>query len=205
MYTLIFFTSSPGDPSNFTSGSFRPVSESESTENNSFVELTVGDMDEINIHSGSRVPNNSGVFDIARVASVLPEGHDWVPVTSSFDCSSECDIQEIILMSQPSEGSPSRSRSSKSKMDSNMFGPATTMAVGLGSLQRFSHKPPKTNPNSSMSSRLSNIIPSGFKMVDDDSSEQKRIDEDTDLSELDFERDESPPNSISSLSSYSLA
>jgi len=194
-----------GDPSNFTSSSFRPVSESESTENNSFVELTVGDMDEINIHSGSRVPNNSGVFDIARVASVLPEGHDWVPVTSSFDCSSECDIQEIILMSQPAEGSPSRSRSSKSKMDSNMFGPATTMAVGLGSLQRFSHKPPKTNPNSSMSSRLSNSIPSGFKMVDDDSSELKGIDEDTDLSELDFERDESPPNSISSLSSYSLA
>lgn len=194
-----------GDPSNFTSDSFRPVSGSESTENNSFVELTVGEMDEINIHSGSRVPNNSGVFDIARVASVLPEGHDWVPVTSSFDCSSECEIQEIILMSKPAEGGPSRSRSSKSKMDSNMFGPATTMAVGLGSLQRFSHKiPPKVNPNSSMSSRLSNSIPSGFKIIDDDSSELKGIDEDTDLSELDFERDESPPNSISSLSSYSL-
>eukprot|EP00587_Corethron_hystrix_P002163 CAMPEP_0113312596 /NCGR_PEP_ID=MMETSP0010_2-20120614/9370_1 /TAXON_ID=216773 ORGANISM="Corethron hystrix, Strain 308" /NCGR_SAMPLE_ID=MMETSP0010_2 /ASSEMBLY_ACC=CAM_ASM_000155 /LENGTH=576 /DNA_ID=CAMNT_0000168467 /DNA_START=1190 /DNA_END=2920 /DNA_ORIENTATION=+ /assembly_acc=CAM_ASM_000155 len=38
----------------------------------SFIELTVGDVDEINIDSGNRVPNISGAFDLSRVASVIP-------------------------------------------------------------------------------------------------------------------------------------
>jgi len=45
--------------------------------NHSFVEVSVGLQKEVNIESGSRVPNLNGAFDMSKVVSLAPNNGNW--------------------------------------------------------------------------------------------------------------------------------